>query len=332
MTLTLRYVGLCALVTFVVSAESAPEHESYTTEAKVIRVALVVGAQNYRYLPPVDNAWTDAQAMEETLAEAEFDSVLPLRDPPTKDVVTDHIKELVTRAGPADQAAIIIVFFAGHGFQHGEWNYIVPTEAEKGPQMLEQSVPVFTIIKDLTKHRAGLSIFLFDSCRTGISVTRPASTDAAEITPVGFTTVAAPKRAVVSLAAAYGKAARSAATGETNSPYTAAMRHYLPVAAQPLPLAFENVRDYVVALTGGRQSPFIVADANMQRFYLHPTQPELDDDKRAWQAVLQTGRTECVEKYISDRPGSRFLAAALAWLTDPSRPEPRPKEIVTCPH
>ncbi|WP_433968306.1 caspase family protein [Tunturiibacter gelidiferens] len=211
----------------------------------VPRIALVIGAEHYETLPPVTNALNDAKQIARRLTQFGFDFVRYVPDPKDADEIYDYLRELAQRASnKPDQPAVIVFFFAGHGFHRGSTNYIVPVRSSIDNKN-DTSVPVSSILGTLARHTNGISIFLFDSCRNIIS-----SED-------GFTSQSDPYGpAILGLAAKYGKTAMSfVQAGDVDSPYVSALTLYLDNPGYRLPQLLGLVGREVLRTTREAQAP-----------------------------------------------------------------------------
>jgi uncharacterized caspase-like protein len=293
----------------------------FLTPVDVRRLALVVGVENYDGYLPVPNALNDARTIEGALTSAGFE-VRFLGNPETSDEILHEVRALAQRAGaePAD----VVFFFAGHGFQDGAFNYLVPGKARPN-ELLEHSVPVTSLLLLLSGGRpaagsgrpAGVTVVILDACRTTGHVRTPDEASS----QTGFATVAAPARGtIVGLAAKYNSPAHSRAQpGDTNSPYTAALGLYIPREALSIEEMFNKVQARVELLTGDEQSPEEV-DALGGEFYFRPTESERAAEEAAWHATLDTRQRECAINYLRRYPDSRFVRAALT-LAERARDE-----------
>lgn len=310
-------IVLTAAAVAAARAQGPAPAPSFETPADVQRVALVIGAEDYEFLPHVPNANNDAFETANALHRAGFDTVKLVRDPRIG-AIDDYVDWLAKAAGPPEDPAIVVFFFAGHGFQNSAFNYLAPVDASPGDQLFRDSVPVINIMRSLATHRAGLTIFLLDACRTVVSPeTEVNLTAILPGIPVGFSTIAAPKNAIVGLATQFNAAARSAAhAGDANSPYTRALVRYIPYPAMSLDTALDKVRALVQQWTDDEQSPEVLKGGAGNAFYFAPTARERDLEGASWRAAIGTNRRECVDQYVRTHPSSLFLKAALRWLDE----------------
>jgi len=301
--------------------------ERFAQISEIPRLALVIGAENYhsdRGIDPVQNARNDAKEMHDVLQAAGFSFVRVVLDPDNVQEIQNYITELLLQAGPAEQPVVLVFFFAGHGFQNEAFNYIVPAGA-RGDHAIEDSFPVINIVSALASHQNSIAILLFDSCRTGITQS-DSSNPITAIAHVGFAPIASVDNADLGLAASYGSPAKSAVReGDTNSPYTTALREYMSRDALSLDGVFEQVQRSVKRATTDStgiptQIPFEIKGAFDSGFVLRRTQTQQDEDRVIWQSVLKRNEPHCVQAFIDTHPGGEFVKSAIAWLAEPSHP------------
>jgi hypothetical protein len=321
-------IALAINTFFITIARSQETSTGYTTPADIPRHALVIAAEHYAHFDPVPNARNDAIEMEKALVAVGF-TVRYLPDPTDDDIYT-FVNELAAHGGAPTQPVIFLVYFAGHGFQNSAFNYVVPVNADLGG-LLDTSVPVTTLLDKLATHTAGLAIFLFDSCRTGVTTGSESAPPLSPTGVVGFAPIPERAGAILGLAAEFGKPARSAAvSGDSNSPYSMGLTRYIPLRALSLNDVLEEVRLFVRGRTQAGQTPYEVKGANIAHFELSPSAAQLADDERLWASVLATNRVDCVRRYIESRPGGRYVQAAVNWLAA-RRTQPTQGESTPCP-
>jgi len=89
------------------------------------RVALVIGAADYRHVPRLPNTLNDANAVAAALARLGFE-VETLRDP-DRAALEAGVRRLGQRAQGAEAS---LFYYAGHALEVGGRNWIVPVSAE----------------------------------------------------------------------------------------------------------------------------------------------------------------------------------------------------------
>jgi len=129
------------------------------------RVALVVGNDNYRYVSKLQKAVNDARTMGNTLKQLGF-SVM-VAENQNRQQFSETLLAFDKAIEPGDTA---FFFYAGHGFEVGGQNYLLPVDmpaATEGQEELVRDASILAdrIIERLQNRRARTSILVFDACR-----------------------------------------------------------------------------------------------------------------------------------------------------------------------
>jgi TPR repeat protein len=218
------------------------------------RMAIVIGNSDYTAVPDLPNALADADAM------AQFFRAQGYVVSEHTDITKRDFENILRRVMfDADADTEVVVFYAGHGFQIGNENYLVPVDADLDTvyDVPFESVSLGALI-GIIGARARLTIVMLDSCRDNPFAGRSALTlvgnDMRE-TRTGFTSQPAPLNSMLVFSTAPGSVAFD---GEgDNSPFTAAFVQ--AASATPDALAqeiIETVRRDVYQQTEGRQVPW----------------------------------------------------------------------------
>jgi len=125
------------------------------------RVALVVGNAQYVHTPALPNPRNDAQDIANTLRRIGFEVTLGYDLDQTKFA---HIIDDFARA--LEGADIGLFFYAGHGLQINEKNYLVSTEAKLESTFLvpSETIELDAIIR-LMESKANTNLIFLDACR-----------------------------------------------------------------------------------------------------------------------------------------------------------------------
>src|SRR5581483_9691194 len=126
------------------------------------RVALVVGNGAYKNVHALPNPPRDAKLIASVLHDVGFQTVISVSDL-TRDKFFDALKTFADEAEKADWA---VVYYAGHGFEIGGVNYLVPVDAklaadkdaEKEAVALEQAIAAVGGARKLR-------LVMLDACR-----------------------------------------------------------------------------------------------------------------------------------------------------------------------
>ena len=248
MALLIAAAGLLALLPAATLAEQ--------------RVALVIGNAGYAHAPRLANPLNDAADIGEALARLGFQV--------TKLENADYAalrQGLLAFTRAASAAEVAVVFYAGHGIEVDQRNFLVPVDARLvSDQDVEfETVPLELVTRSVAR-ASGLRLVILDACRKNpfaVSMQRAGATRSvgrglARVEPAGETLVA--------YAAKEGTVAADG--GGRNSPYSAALLEHLEEPGLEVGLMFRKVRDAVLAATGGRQEPFVYGSLSSRGVYL----------------------------------------------------------------
>ena len=233
------------------------------------RIALVIG--NAAYPQPLLNPVNDARAMAERLRRLGFEVLL--RTDITAAQLQKASAEFSTQARGAD---IALVFYAGHGAQAGEANYVLPLGANmnalSAATIAAQGVSVSSLAGDLQRTGARGAVLILDACRQeytrgGAMVPVPGGSNAASH---GFADTQAPRGVVIAYSAGPGALARDFWSPDSrNSPYTSALLDALDAPGLPMGDVFSQVAARVAAMTHDVQKPRVSFGETSARLVLN---------------------------------------------------------------
>ncbi|MGY3615017.1 hypothetical protein ACVJGD_001213 [Bradyrhizobium sp. USDA 10063] len=129
------------------------------------RVALVVGNNDYKYVPKLQKAVNDARTMGDTLKQLGF-SVM-IAENQNRQQFSETLLAFDKAIEPGDTA---FFFYAGHGFEIAGQNFLLPTDvpaATEGQEELVRDASILAdrIVERLQNKKARSSILVFDACR-----------------------------------------------------------------------------------------------------------------------------------------------------------------------
>ncbi|MDI3296110.1 caspase family protein [Janthinobacterium tructae] len=232
------------------------------------RIALVIG--NAAYPQPLLNPVNDARAMAERLRRLGFEVLL--RTDINAAQLQKASAEFSTQARGAD---IALVFYAGHGAQAGEANYVLPLGANmnalSAAAIAAQGISVSSLAGDLQRTGARGAVLILDACRQeytrGGAVVVPGGGNAASH---GFADTQAPRGVVIAYSAGPGALARDFWSPDSrNSPYTSALLDALDAPGLPMGDVFSQVAARVAAMTHDVQKPRVSFGETSARLVLN---------------------------------------------------------------
>jgi hypothetical protein len=255
--------GLCLAVSAMFATAAAAER----------RVALVVGISAYKNAPTLSNTINDSKAIAALFKSIGFEVVISRSDLGVVDFKRTVREFLIT----AENADMAVVYYAGHGIEIGGINYLIPMDAKLSHDydVDDEAIALDRIIWALQPVRR-LRLILLDACRDNPfaaklrSATRsPTRGGLAKLEEVSADT----------LVAFAAKAGSTSYDGDgVNSPYATALVRHLAEPGLDVRIALGRVRDEVIAMTGGRQEPFIYGSLGGATISLVPS---LDSTKVA---------------------------------------------------
>jgi hypothetical protein len=129
------------------------------------RVALVIGNNDYKFVPKLQKAVNDARTMGDTLKQLGF--TVMVAENQTRQAFSQTLLAFDKAVDPGDTA---FFFFAGHGFEIAGQNFLLPTDvpaATEGQEELvrDSSVLADRIVERLQNKKARTAILVFDACR-----------------------------------------------------------------------------------------------------------------------------------------------------------------------
>jgi Caspase domain len=224
-----------------------------TAAAAERRVALVIGNSSYKNASSLPNTINDASALAAMFKSVGFEIIISRTDLGVVDFKRSVREFLIT----AENADIAVVYYAGHGIEIGGTNYLVPVDARlsRDYDVDDEAVSLDRIVWALQSVRR-LRLILLDACRDNpfaaklrsAGMRAPSRGGLAKIEEVSADT----------LVAYAAKAGSVSYDGDgVNSPYATALIRHLAEPGVDIRIALGRVRDEVVAMTGGRQEPFI---------------------------------------------------------------------------
>ena len=236
------------------STSIAPLRGIDTTTRAEKRYAVVIGNSGYAAIPSLPNARADANVMADFLRSQDY--IVHHHTDITKRGFEDVLRRILF---DVDKDTEVVIFFAGHGFQIGAENYLVPVDADLDTvyDIPFEAVSLGSLVS-IVGARARLQVVILDSCRDNPFVGKAAMTQIGSSlreTKTGFASLSAPLNSMLMYSTSPGALAFD---GEgDNSPFTAALISQASQAPDSeIKDVFESVRRDVYQATNGRQIPW----------------------------------------------------------------------------
>jgi len=275
------------------------------------RIALVFGNGDYLNAPRLPNPVNDATDVAAAFARLGF-SVRLIKNG-NFDVMR---RALLIFAQQAPSADIAVVYFAGHGMEIRDENWLIPVDAELRMDVSagQEAISLAGVVPIASRAKR-LGLIILDACRDNpfsrqIQTSQPGRALASR----GFVPLEPPNSVLVAFAAKHGTTAADGA-GQ-NSPYTAALLHNLETPGLEINYLFRSIHDEVYAATQRQQEPYVYGTLSKEPVYLKPalqSAPQdakgLSDVAQAWAAVRDSSDPVDVETFLGHFSTDPFYAA-----------------------
>ena len=226
------------------------------------RVALVIGNASYAHAPALANPLNDAADVGAALGRLGFE-VTRLENA-DRASLWSGLQEFALAASASEVA---VVFYAGHGIEVDQRNFLVPVDARLASDRdVEFEAVPLELVSRAVGRASELRLVVLDACRENPFASRMQRAGATRSIGRGLARVEPRGDTLVAYAAKEGTVA---ADGDgRNSPYSEALLAHLEEPGLEIGLMFRKVRDSVVAFTGGRQHPFVYGSLSSRGVYL----------------------------------------------------------------
>ena len=226
------------------------------------RVALVIGNATYAHVPALANPLNDAADIGAALDRLGF--AVTRLDNADRASLWRGLQEFALAASASE---IAVVFYAGHGIEVDQRNFLVPVDARlASDQDVEFEAVPLELVSRAVERASGLRLVILDACRENPFAVQMQRAGATRSIGRGLARVEPSGETLVAYAAKEGTVASDGAG--RNSPYSEALLGHLEEPGLEVGLMFRKVRDAVVGLTGGRQEPFVYGSLSSRGVYL----------------------------------------------------------------
>jgi uncharacterized caspase-like protein len=313
------------------------------------RVALVVGNSQYEHTQALPNPRNDAEDIARTLEKLGFEVKVgyDLDQIKFARLIDDFARAL-------DGADVGLFFYAGHGLQINDRNYLVSTQAKLESTFLvpSETIELDAVIR-LMESKAGTNVVFLDACRNNpladnlkrnLAAANRAASVGRGLAPVAQTG----HDTLVVYSAAPGETAADG-TGR-NSPFAASLLQHLPEPGLEISVMLKDVTADVRRETDNKQRPQQLSDMSKKFYFVKteapavfpppagPAAPQSPDSLELayWQSASAANECESIRAYIRRYPNGSFKDLALiaerrlckagpeAAVASPQTPTPAP--------
>ncbi len=275
----------------------------HTAHAQEKRFALLIGNQSYdASVGALKNPHNDIAVVAEGLTKQGFE-ILPLLKDARRSAILGAVRELANKLRVAGPGSVGFLYYSGHGAAEKDTNinYLIPVDA-KDPgtaAFWDDSVKLDDLMRVLDQARGAVKFVVFDACRNELQLPTRDTTK-------GLVPVAEQQGFFVAYASAPGRTASD--RGEKSGPYAAALVQELNRQGLDHLNLFQNVKETVIAATGGAQHPW-ESNGLTRRVYL-TGEPTMPADMALWESVRTTSDIPALQRYLERFPKGVFASTA----------------------
>jgi hypothetical protein len=299
-----------------------------TQAAAERRVALVVGNAQYAYTPTLPNPRNDAHDIAETLRQVGFEVTVGY------DLDQSKFARIIDAFAQAlDGADVGLFFYAGHGLQINEKNYLVSTEARLESAFLvpSETIELDAVIR-LMESKTSTNLIFLDACRNNPLIDNLRHNLAAinRAVTVGRGLARIERTGRDTLVAFSSAPGQEAADGHgRNSPFTASLLQHLLKPGLEVSVMLKEVTADVRRETDNAQRPQQLSDMSKTFYFVKaepatatalpasarippgsPTDPPDPLDVAFWQSAAATKECESIRAYLRRFPNGYFVDLA----------------------
>lgn len=287
------------------------------------RAALVIGNSAYEYSAHLPNAASDASDIGDALERIGFDVTRGM------DLEYREMRLLLRDfARQSRDAEMTVIYYAGHGIEIDNTNYLVPTNAElRSDQDIEFEAVRLDALINAASNNQGLKLVLVDACRNNPFLSSMVRTSATRSMGRGLARID-PGGVLVGYAARSGTLALDG--DGRNSPYAQAILEHIEEPGLELGKMFRKVRDKVFTLTDGYQEPFTYGSLPGKDIFLVPTalKPEKADGiAEAFSRADELGTRESWQQFVESFSDQKAHPLYTLALRRQSGPDVAPSEL-----
>jgi hypothetical protein len=232
------------------------------------RYALIMGNSAYRGMPVLKNPINDARLIARVLQTSLGFQVLTGEDL-DRASMSERLKQFATWVRASGSKSVAVVFYAGHGMEVADENYVFPVDAMEPfnrENIASVAISLTSIVKELEGSGSRISVVILDACRD----------DGTRSAGRGFRSIGIPRGSIVVYSTAPGRVARDG-DGQ-NSVFTQILAEQMQVPGISAEEMLFKVQDEVYRKTQPPQIPWVKPNLNGMAFSFnpipgHPTPP-----------------------------------------------------------
>lgn len=293
------------------------------------RVALVIGNNAYQHVPRLEKAVSDARAVGDMLQKIGFKTTVLLEA--NQRSMNSAVNRFVEDAGGG---GIGVVFFAGHGVQVNNQNFLLPVDFEaprNEADIADQSISLQGIQDKLAEARAKFTLLVIDACRDN-PLPRKAGRSLGSTR--GLAQASSAEGQMVVFSAGANQQALDKLSEKDRNPNGVFTREFLPWLGKPgtsVREAMLQVRSAVrqrARSVNHEQFPAVYDQAEGEFYFVSPPAPQTLAPDQAellfWQSMRESTLTEDFADYLKRYPEGHYASLAQRKLHALKQAEAKP--------
>ena len=295
-------LGACIIWTLVAAT-------SQSARAEGERLALLIGNSRYEHATPLRNPENDVELIATSLKSAGFETFVG------KNASHQEMSRLLDSfigAARSKNRPTLLVYFAGHGVQLADINYLIPVDAKtsSADELQQHSLSATKLLQRLLTVDPGLAMLVLDACRDNPfeTASRSLRRGLGDLDLVAGGTNRAGQ--LIAFATAPGTTADDGDAG--NSPYASALAESIIEPGLPLEGVFREVRRKVVDRTKGQQQPWERVSLFSEFYFIPPASKPKPPTEEAtfWDLASIVNSAEIYQRYLDRFPQGTFAELA----------------------
>jgi uncharacterized caspase-like protein len=230
------------------------------------KLALIIGNNDYSDKPLI-NCVNDATSLAEVLRRVENCQVELKTNLKSEDMYT-CIQDFTASIKHND---FIIFFFAGHGIQWGDQNFLLPCDNSKinsGNDIQRYAINAQMIVNGMAEMDPHIVLFLLDCCRSYCMPLKTSDARATDQQVGGLQQMKAPRQTLIAFACAAGEVVSDLSSTSSNGLFTKYLIKHLTTPGVHIETILLRVSKDVVTETNDSQRPLRVSNLISEETYL----------------------------------------------------------------
>ena len=280
------------------------------------RIALVIGNAAYR-VDPLDNPVNDARLVAASLKQAAFD--VTLAENLDRRALLGALRAFGERL---NDNSVAVLYYAGHGLQLRDRNYLIPVDAEirSEDEIPLAGIDLTFVLSRMSSAKSRINIVILDACRNNPFAS---SNGKSSNTVQGLAQMDAPVGTLLAYATAPGKLAADNLGGvnEKNGLYAQQLARQVLSPGLPVEHVFKRVREAVVRASREAQVPWESSSLQGEFSFVPAVAAARDSadvegaaELAFWNSVQSTNRADDLRAYLRQYPRGRFATLAQSRL------------------